>query len=277
MPPKKSLGQNFLTSEAAIFKIVQAAKIFPEKSSDAPAETVLEIGPGRGVLTTALLDAGAHVIAIEKDRELVAELSAQPKFADAISVGKLKLIEADVLELSAEQLGLQAGGYKIVANLPYYITGQFLKKFLSEELSQPSLMVLLLQKEVVERIIAADKKESLLSISVKVYGQPRKVTVVNRGSFFPAPNVDSAVIAIENISKKFFAGRGLSEKNFFEILRAGFAHKRKMLISNLAEIAQRERLTEIFDSLKISLKIRAEDLTLEQWGDLAEKMSGLIF
>ncbi len=275
MKPKKSLGQNFLTSEAAVFKIVQAAKLLTNPkthSQDRNPEIVLEIGPGKGVLTKALLATGANVIAVEKDCLLIQPLNE--KFTAEIAAGKLKIIEADGLEIEPDrldQLGLKSGEYKIVANLPYYITGQFFRKFLAGS-NQPSGMVLLLQKEVVERIIAADKKESLLSISIKVYGQPKKITVVNRGSFFPAPNVDSAVIAIENISKKFFAD--ISEDTFFEVLRAGFAHKRKILISNLvdAEIAPREKIAGVFTNLKIEPKIRAEDVSLEQWGMLAKKL-----
>lgn len=296
MKPKKSLGQNFLTSEAAIHKIIAAAKILP-------GETVLEVGPGRGVLTKALVAAGAKVIAVEKDHQLCKELSV--KFSAEIgndpknnrAGGRLKIIEGDILEISPKDMGLGEiqeklsgnlmdgncnGNYKIVANIPYYITGQFLRKFLSADIP-PSNMILLLQKEVVERIIATDKKESLLSISVKAYGQPKKIAIVKRGSFFPAPNVDSAVVAIENISKKFF-GRApeISEKKFFEIVRAGFAHKRKKLVSNLAQVMEgkltgekkleREKILKLFADCGISEKIRAENLRLEQWKQIAEKI-----
>lgn len=269
--PKKSLGQNFLTSEAAVFKIIQAAKIVPwteNTAGDNVGDTILEIGPGRGVLTTALLAAGAHVVAVEKDHELFKALHA--KFAAEISVGSLQLIEGDILEFSPEIFAQKP--YKIVANIPYNITGQIIKKFLSEVSGeqQPSLMVVLLQKEVVERIIAADKKESILSISVKAYGEPKKITVVNRGSFFPAPNVDSAVLAIENISKKHFittraAEKICTEETFFEVVRAGFAHKRKMLAPNLAQIFDKEKVFAALAATGVSEKARAEDLTLEHW------------
>lgn len=272
--PKKSLGQNFLTSEAAVFKIIQAAKIMPWTNNVA-GDTVLEIGPGRGMLTRALLAAGAHVVAVEKDHELFDTL--QETFASEITAGKFKIFEADILETTPKSLGLTNASsttqkpYKLVANIPYNITGQILKKFLSEVPAgeQPSLMVVLLQKEVVERIIAADKKESILSMSVKAYGTPKKITVVDRGSFFPAPNVDSAVIAIENISKKNFSGgennASVSEEKFFEIVRAGFAHKRKMLAPNLAQICKKEKILAALTAAGVSEKVRAEDLTLEQW------------
>jgi 16S rRNA (adenine1518-N6/adenine1519-N6)-dimethyltransferase len=272
--PKKSLGQNFLTSEAAVFKIVQAAEI-------SPGETVLEIGPGKGVLTRALLDVGAHVVAVEKDTALAAKLLET--FAGEVASGALRVVEGDALEISTDEILRTAGAdsYKVVANLPYYITGQFLRMSLSAK-HQPSRMVLLLQKEVVERIVAADKKESLLSIAVKVYGEPKKITVVRRGSFFPIPNVDSAVIAIEDISKTAFMqaennARENAEENFFNILRAGFAHKRKMLIANLAEagVAPREKILAVFTELTISEKIRAEDLTKDQWLLIARKLAGV--
>jgi 16S rRNA (adenine1518-N6/adenine1519-N6)-dimethyltransferase len=141
-------------------------------------------------------------------------------------------------------------------------------------------MVILLQKEVVDRIVANDKKESILSISIKAYGEPKKIGVVNRGSFFPAPNVDSAIIAIENISKKFFTGSGETEKQidedkFFNVLKAGFAHKRKVLISNLAEaeIAPKEKIEKIFETIGLEKNIRAEDLTPEDWRKITEGLS----
>ncbi len=320
--PKKSLGQNFLTSEAAVYKIVKAAEIKSaengnddDKRANAEIEgietglkngretglktileTVLEIGPGKGVLTKALLEAGARVIAIEKDHRLIEDLSA--KFAEHITRGQLSIIEGDALEIEPSEIGLESGKYKIVANLPYYITGQFLRKFLSGN-NQPSRMVLLLQKEVVDRIIARDGKESLLSISIKVYGQPKKITVVDRGSFSPAPNVDSAVISIENISKDFFAAhldkkqdigqadkKFLDEDRFFEIVRAGFAHKRKMLVPNLVAgldnaepgnkldklPTSREKILAALTTEHISEKVRAEDLTVEQWKKIAENI-----
>lgn len=259
--------------------MVTAAQITPAQNADSTPETILEIGPGHGVLTKALLATGAKVIAVEKDHRLIEEL--QQKFADEITDGRFTLIEKDALEVEPLDLGLtQTGTYKIVANIPYYITGQLLRKFLSSEV-QPSQMVILLQKEVVDRIIAHDKKESILSVSIKAYGVPKKIGIVNRGSFFPAPNVDSAIISIENISKKFFTestdsstetNGALSEDHFFEVLKAGFAHKRKVLISNLTEIAPREKIETAFAELGFAKNIRAEDLTPEDWKKIAEKI-----
>lgn len=264
MIPKKSLGQNFLTSEAAIHKIVIAAELNP-------SETVLEVGPGKGVLTRALLATGARVTAVEKDSRLIETLTAE--FSGEIVVGRLTLIEADILEATPEKIGLAEGQYKIVANIPYYITGQFVRAFL-EAKNQPKSAVILLQKEVVDRIIARDSKESILSISVKAYGIPEKIGTVSRGSFFPAPNVDSAILKIDHISKKFFDT--VTEEKFFTVVRAGFAHKRKLLTSNLVEIPESTKnkadIEQIFADCGLTKSARAEDLTLAHWKKIAEKI-----
>lgn len=265
MKAKKSLGQNFLTSKRAVWNIVRAGNI-------SAGEVVLEIGPGRGVLTKALLEAGARVIAIEKDRELIEVL--KQTFEKEIASEQLKLIEGDVLEIEPKDisLGTEAGveKYKIIANIPYYITGQFLRKFLSGKY-QPQSMVLLLQKEVVTRIIARDKKESILSISVKVYGEPKLIGKVPARDFKPAPNVDSAIIAIQNISKRNFTA-ATEEENFFEIVRAGFAHKRKKLKRNLESVADPEKVDRAFTTCEISENERAEDISLEKWQCLSKNI-----
>ncbi|MEK7574797.1 MAG: 16S rRNA (adenine(1518)-N(6)/adenine(1519)-N(6))-dimethyltransferase RsmA [Patescibacteria group bacterium] len=252
---KKSLGQNFLKSKKVLSDIVQAGKI-------QPGETVLEIGPGEGSLTEVLLSAGAKVVAVEKDRRLIPVL--KQKFAKEIANGSLTLNEADILDFNPSS-SLKASSYKLIANIPYYITGMILEKFLSGE-NPPTLMVLMVQKEVAERIMARDGKESILSMSVKVYGTPRYVGTVKAGNFVPAPNVDSAILAIENISKKFFAD--VSEEKFFAVMKAGFAHKRKQLLGNL-KTNWPNITTETLIKIGLNPKIRAEDLTLENWLVLA--------
>ncbi len=264
---KKSLGQNFLQSKGALKAIVAAGKLVPE-------DTVLEIGPGRGALTEALLAAGVKVIAIEKDRELIPFLFL--KFKKEIKEKRLVLIEGDVLDFHMSdlwelpQVG-HVGNYKLIANIPYYITGEVIRKFLEED-TQPTLMVLLVQKEVAERIMGKEKKrgraevkkESILSIAVKAYATPRLVVKVPRGAFVPAPNVDSAVVAFENISKDIFIKNKMSEKDFFEIVKAGFAHKRKKLGGNLKPII--DKLNKNF--LETVKDKRAEELTLKDWVEL---------
>jgi len=253
--PKKSLGQNFLTSMKALADIISAAEV---KRGD----EILEIGPGRGALTIELLKAGARVTAIEKDRELIPVLTEL--FEKEVSSGQLTIIEADILEFDiASYVAEKSSGYKLIANIPYYITGQIFRMFLegdvsSEQKTQPLSMTLLVQKEVAERVIARDGKESILSLSVKAYGVPKYVSTVKRGSFNPAPNVDSAILHISAISKDYFTKNKISEAVFFTVLKAAFAHKRKIISSNL-----KEKGFVLPES--INQKARAEDLALEDF------------
>ncbi|MCX6701876.1 MAG: 16S rRNA (adenine(1518)-N(6)/adenine(1519)-N(6))-dimethyltransferase RsmA [Candidatus Zambryskibacteria bacterium] len=256
MKTKKSLGQHFLKSQKIISDIVSAGKVIGE-------DFVIEIGPGEGILTSALLETGAHVIAIEKDDRLIPVL--QEKFAREISLRQLNLIHADILNCDLEKI--LPKHYKVVANIPYYITGQIIRMFL-ETNKQPESMTLLVQKEVAERIVARDGKESLLSLSVKVYGKPRIARTVGRGAFNPQPNVDSAVLCIENISKDKL--EGIDEKIFFSILHAGFAHKRKQLLPNLSLLFKKEVLLSVFEKCGLDQKYRAEDLTIETWIKLCD-------
>ncbi len=255
MYAKKSLGQHFLKSERALRTIVESGEI---KAN----ETVLEIGPGRGALTEKLLVAGAKIIAVEKDDELF--VSLEEKFKKEIENEKLTLIHADILDFESIN-----EPYKLIANIPYNITGAILEKFLSAD-NQPERMVLLVQKEVAERIVARDDKESILSISVKTYGTPRYVEKVLAGSFAPAPKVDSAIISVENISKDFF--QNFPEKDFFDLLHAGFKSKRKKLSSNLSTICDKIKVVKVFEKLNLDQNIRAEKVSVEIWQKLAKDL-----
>ncbi len=245
---KKSLGQNFLKSTSALRAIVEAGEI---KSG----ETVLEIGPGKGALTEQLLASSTQVIAVEKDRQLVELL--KNKFAKEIEAGKLVLINDDILEFLPSAYSLKPSAYKVIANIPYNITGAIIKKFLTGN-EQPERMVLMVQNEVAKRIVASDKKESLLSVSVKAYGNPEIILKVPARYFSPAPQVDSAVIVIKNISREFFTENKISEARFWEVAHAGFAHKRKKLSGNLKGIVSEDSQRSIGDK-------RAEDLSLSDW------------
>ena len=262
MYPKKSLGQNFLTSVPARIAIVEAGDV-------SPVDSILEIGPGRGFLTKALLDTGAHVTALEKDKDLLPLLSEQ--FSSEIRGGQLELIEGNALHFNFENCKLKIENYKLIANIPYYITGAILERYLSHA-NQPTMVVVLVQKEVAERVCARDGKESILSLSVKAYGEPKLVYRVSRGSFNPAPSVDSAVLQIKNISRDNFKNQ-YHEQLFFKILKQGFAHKRKYLLSNLREIFPNTDLHSVFSELSISEKTRAENVTLPLWLSLAERIS----
>lgn len=237
MYKKKSLGQHFLHSPHYLELIATAADI-------TQGEVVLEIGPGEGTLTEVLLARGARVIAIEKDSRLISLL--QEKFKNK----NFELIEADALQYEVPK---KIKKYKVVGNIPYYITGALFKKFLTAA-TQPSTLVFLVQKEVAERI-ARSKKESILSLSVKAYGMPHYIKTVPRGAFSPAPNVDSAILAIEHISRKNFKN-ATHEKKFFDLVRAGFGKKRKQLKNNLSVNLSKADIPE---------NARAEDVSLDQW------------
>jgi len=255
---KKSLGQHFLRSEKALTSIRDAAD---PKGDD----IILEIGPGEGVLTEILLGFAGKVVAVEKDDELYEFLKTH--FEPAIEKGKLDLVHGDILDFDPEILRFYHDfTYKLVANIPYNITGAIFRKFLSATY-QPQLMVVLVQKEVAERVVARDGKESILSISIKAYGMPKYIETVKAGSFSPPPKVDSAILSIEDISKAFF--KNFSEEAFFQMLRAGFASKRKKLSSNLGVIYPKERVEAAFQALALDTNTRAEDVNIETWGKLA--------
>ena len=266
--PKKSLGQNFLRDPKILKKIVDFAQIEKE-------DTVVEIGPGEGTLTKFLLEQAHRVIAIEKDFELATQL--KEKFHKEILDNRLQIIEGDALDTKI--YNLLSTNYKLIGNIPYNITGALFKKFLENPPSgvQPKSITFVVQKEVAERVIARDAKESILSISIKVYGKPEMGGVIKAGSFFPKPKVDSAILAIRDINKKRFEGE--SEKKFFEILKAGFAHKRKLLIKNLSkgifEMPQYQKMPFdiIFKKCGVPEKARAEDLKVENWLCISKEIS----
>ena len=247
---KKSLGQNFLKS-------IPALKMMCTQGELDENDIVVEIGPGKGALTEKLLEKVNKVIAIEKDRELIDIL--KERFQKEINDKKLILLNEDILEFSPPE----NSKYKIIANIPYNITGAILKKFLSSSF-QPDMMILLVQKEVAMRIVANDKKESILSLSVKAYGTPKYIMKVEKRFFSPIPKVDSAIIAIKNISNKNFSTKE-EENSFFNIVKSGFAHKRKVLRKNLEEISTSDVIDRVYSELKINPKTRAEDLPLEIW------------
>lgn len=250
---KKSLGQNFLHAPNVISAMVHAGEV-SDKS------IVLEIGPGKGALTEALLRTGARVIAIEKDDRAIPFL--QNKFEKEIKSGQLELIHQDILDFHPDIERFSKDNYTIIANIPYYISGEFLRKFLEID-NSPNKIVVMLQKELAKRIV--DDKQSILSISVKVYGNPKYLVTVPRKFFRPMPNVDSAVLIIDKISKNFFKNPEIDEKLFFEILKAGFAHKRKILIKNLESKISRIKLDKIWESENFPKDVRAENLSPEMW------------
>lgn len=233
-----------------------------------PRDTIIEIGPGKGALTGPLLETGARVIAYELDLRMVEFL--EDKFKDFIETEKLILIHGDILEADiAVVTGNQA--YKLVANIPYYITNLIIRSFLSSS-HKPELLCLLVQKEVAERIVARDGKESILSLSVKLYGQPSYEMKVSRKYFSPIPRVDSAIISISrgenahDISPSF-------EENYFKVIKAAFGQKRKQAIKNLQVLADKSLWEKLFLELDLSLTARAEDIPFETWLKIIDKFT----
>lgn len=247
---KKSLGQNFLMHPQTAERIVVASGV-------GESSTVLEVGPGTGMLTRALLARVHKVIAVEADHTLLAELGET--FAEEIGTGRLELVSGDIRSFDTATI---PGEYSVVANIPYYITGEIIRQFLTST-HKPASMTLLVQKEVAVRI-ARDSKESLLSLSVKAFGTPKYCFTVPRGAFRPAPNVDSAVLSIESIQKDAFSSPE-DEKVFFEMLRAGFSQKRKRLAKNLEQLYPSESIVRAFRALNLSPNVRSEDIGEDTW------------
>lgn len=233
-------------------------------SGASTGDMVLEIGPGRGALTRALLESGARVVAVETDASLMPVLAET--FPDAITNKTLTLVHADIR--TWDQKEMDGKPYKLVANIPYYITGEIIRMFLEAE-HQPTSMTLLVQKEVAERMVARDGKESVLSLSVQAYGTPRYVEKVPARDFSPAPKVDSAIIHIRDISKTFFAD--CTEKQFFTAIKAGFSGKRKKVANNLSNLWDKKEVVSILSALGLT-EARPETIRIEQWKRITQAL-----
>ncbi len=271
---KKSLGQNFLKDEAVLDRIIKAANLSKE-------DVVVEIGPGRGSLTEKLAQVCGKVIAIEIDERLVEVLHT--KF---VGNENIEIIASDILKINLPELiiehGLDKTGYKVVANLPYYITSPIVRLLL-ETKYPPTEMVVMVQKEVAERIVAKPGAMSILAVSVQYYAKPEFLFTVFKESLEPKPKVDSAILKISSISSSPLGEdvRRTDEgsvaikeetKKFFRIVRAGFSAKRKTLINNLANGLQLEKklVEEKLVSLGFPPNTRAQELGVEDWRKLVE-------
>lgn len=253
------LGQHFL-------KHGWAARALAHAAAPKAGETILEIGPGKGILTKELLAFG-DVVAVEKDEALASKL--REVFAAEIAGGRLRAFAGDVRDVTPESLGLVH--YVVAANIPYYITGEIIRQFLTA-LTQPRAMALLIQKEVAQRIVS--QKGSILAISVLAYGKPRIVEKVPKKHFSPPPSVDSAIILIDSISRDFFTD--IDEAHFFDVVRAGFGSKRKFVSSNLSSHFDKATVVRALGGAHVPEKARAEDLSLEQWKSLARALPVLV-
>lgn len=266
---KKSLGQNFLNNKGILELISKSANI---KEKD----HILEIGPGEGALTEYLLKEfegkeGGRLFCVEKDHRLIDILNK--KFEESVAKNKIKILEEDILEWGSDEYFIENKinnfNYKLVANIPYYITGAIISKFLEERV-KPSIMLLMVQKEVAQRMVAKDGKSSILSLCTKYYSDTEIIKIVSKGSFTPTPKIDSAVIKLTLKQEKLLDINYLSlEKEYLALVKVGLAHKRKTLISNFKNSENEEisiiNWDKIFEDLNLNKKIRGEDLGVDDF------------
>lgn len=255
LSPSKKYGQNFLIRPEPIQQMIKAAELSNQ-------DIVVEIGPGFGILTLPLLNQAKQVVAYEIEKKL-------KKYWDNISpqiqTNKLEIVWGNVLTIKHK---LPLASYKVIANLPYQITSNLIRKFLEANQS-PELMVLMVQAEVAERVCARPGQMSLLSVAVQYYAQPEMVAKVPRTYFWPSPKVDSAII---KLTIKAGLKDQVSSQEFFKLVKAGFANRRKLLISNLVNLfgqGRKDEILRVFKEVGLSEQARAQELSVEQWSGLS--------
>jgi 16S rRNA (adenine1518-N6/adenine1519-N6)-dimethyltransferase len=259
---RKGLGQHFLIDREVLGLITSAAEL-------APADVVAEVGPGLGILTRELAKQAGWVIAIELDDKLASLLEKT-----LASFNNVTIINDDVLKIEPGDLVKEwqarfpvTTGYKVVANLPYYITSPVLRHFL-EASAKPQMMMVMVQREVAEAIAAKPGEMSLLSVSVQFYGVPRIISYVPAQSFYPAPEVDSAILRIDLYPQPVVAVT--DESSFFDLVRAGFTAPRKQIGNSLAQGLglSKAGVLPLLERANIASQRRAETLSLEEWARL---------
>lgn len=265
--PRKRLGQNFLIDDSVLQKIIDAAEL-SEK------DTILEIGPGLGILTKELAKKVKQVIAVEKDKKMCEILQ---ELLDVGNVKNVKIINNDILKVRNSEFGVQ--DYKVVANLPYYIASPVIRMFLETE-NKPEAMILMVQKEVAQRICARPPQMSILAVAVQFYAQPEIVSEVSKTSFYPQPKVDSAIIRIipRIGTNPITNNHEFDTKRFFGMVKNGFAHKRKLLISNLKNgfEVRSFKFEDLFEEIGVDIKSRAENLSVEDWINLYGEIKNIL-
>ena len=252
----KSLGQHFLTDRRVLARILEAADLSPE-------DTVVEIGPGRGILTRRLVEQARRVIAVEIDANLASALAAKLDNPPNLTV----------LEADARTADIDPGGpYKLVANLPYYAANPIVRRFLEMD-RPPTRMVIMVQREVARSMTAQPGKMTLLSVAVRFYGVPRLVCTVPPRAFRPPPKVHSAVVSIDVLAEA--RERVDDESRFFQLVRAGFAAPRKQLRNSLAQglAVSGAETSALLDSASIDHRRRPGTLTVEEWIHLYKSLS----
>lgn len=255
---KRSLGQNFLKNVAVVDKIMEAAQITID-------DVIIEIGPGQGMLTQALVQSAQKVITIELDERLISQLAERFEKYDNIEI-----IHGDILHMNIPELLMQYNidRYKVVANIPYYITAPIIRLFL-ENSSAPTEIVLMVQKEVAERLVAMPGAMSVLAVSAQYYADISYVFTVARDEFDPVPQVDSAVVKL--VANNKHNPNSQETKSFFRTVKIGFSARRKTLLNNIANGYHKEKndIEKILTACHISPQSRAQELTLENWQDLS--------
>jgi 16S rRNA (adenine1518-N6/adenine1519-N6)-dimethyltransferase len=254
---RKSLGQHFLVDASVLQKIIEAAEI-------SSADTVIEVGPGLGILTAELVRRAGNVVAVELDTKLVSLLKRRLS-----AIANLRVINADVLKLGPSEILEGTSHYKVVANIPYYITSPVLRHFV-EASPKPSLMVVMVQKEVGEAIVAGPGKMSLLAVSLQAYSKPRIVSHVPAQCFYPQPKVDSVIVRLDLLPEP--AVKVADIDGFFALVRAGFSSPRKQLHNSLAHGLEMKpaEIALLLEEANIDSKRRPETLSLEEWVRLYE-------
>lgn len=277
MKPKKHLGQNFLKDKDVLAKIIKAADLTAD-------DLVIEIGPGKGALSSEILKKTQKIIMIEKDDNLAREITSnfqfkiynlQSIFNDKIYKfpDQCGIISGDILRINLPELIKQNSffNYKVIANIPYYITSPIIQLFL-ETRYPPREMILTIQKEVAERICSKPGNMSILAVSVQYYAKPELLFYVPKTAFWPVPEVDSAVIKISNIKNNQL---GIESTKFFRIVKAGFCAKRKMLANNLSSSFHLDKkiVEEKIKKAGIKPASRAQELSIDDWKKLEIEFS----
>lgn len=256
--PRKGLGQNFLISDGLLKRIVDAADLDQR-------DVVLEVGAGVGTLTRRLCERAGHVVALELDERLL------PLLQQTLGAyGNVDVLHGDVLAFKPGDL--VSPPYKVVGNLPYYITSAVLRHFL-EASAKPSLLVVTVQKEVADRIVAGPGEMSLLAVSVQFYGQPRVIAKAPPGAFYPSPGVHSAVVRIDMHSSPQLPAE--QEEGFFDVVRAGFAQRRKQLRNSLSPGLKLpvEEMVEALHRAGLDERQRPQELSVAQWVRLHRELA----
>lgn len=266
--PKKTKGQNFLINEDIYQKIIELSEL---KEKD----NVLEVGPGLGFLSISLSKKAKKVVAVEIDEKLVNYLNSAVLSKD---INNLEIVHKDILKFNVFDYFSKKDSYKVVANLPYNITSIFLRTFLSQKFPPQSLF-LMLQKEVAERVVAQAPNMSLLSFSVQYYAKAEIKKIIKAENFWPAPEVDSALIKIDykkqRLENNLVSDNQLSiDKKVFQLVKIGFSSKRKMLKNNLANALnlKEKEIKDCFKKINIKENCRAQNLSVNDWKNLSQNL-----